>query len=107
MPSSETHSTCGCCSLGCQIRVRKADDQHFWIDELREPGYNRLCRWGRFGPELYFTQSRVTVPLKREGGRTGWSVLSSLAGMFRLMGVNHYSRTRSSSSSASWFGSPV
>jgi formate dehydrogenase major subunit len=68
VPSSEERSTCGFCSLGCQIRVRKTDDKHFWIDEPREPGYNRLCRWGRFGPELYLDQERVVSPLKREGG---------------------------------------
>ena len=69
VPSTEVESTCGFCSLGCKIRVRKTDDQHFWIEEPREPGYNRLCRWGRFGPELYLNQQRVTAPLKREGGR--------------------------------------
>jgi formate dehydrogenase major subunit len=69
VPAKEIESNCGFCSLGCRIRVRKTDDQHFWVEEPREAGYNRLCRWGRFGPELYLDQERVAAPLKREAGR--------------------------------------
>jgi formate dehydrogenase major subunit len=61
-------STCGFCSLACTIKVVKTSTGHYWIAPPEASG-KPLCRFGRFGPELFMSHQRVAQPLKREGGQ--------------------------------------
>jgi predicted molibdopterin-dependent oxidoreductase YjgC len=60
----DTH--CGFCSLGCRIKVRKFGDGRYFIGPSGEPG-DYLCRYGRFGHELFIKRSRITDAQVREG----------------------------------------
>jgi len=67
VPHKVVESTCAFCSLACRIKVKTAGEGRYWIEPPDTPG-SHLCRFGRFGAELYLTTERVTTPLKREGG---------------------------------------
>jgi formate dehydrogenase major subunit len=68
VPTKDTETTCGFCSLACTVRVRQAGPDKFWM-EPPEDTSKRLCRFGRFGAELYVGLERLETPLKREAGR--------------------------------------
>jgi formate dehydrogenase major subunit len=57
---------CGFCSLGCEIIVRSFGDQHYFIKASGKPG-DYLCRYGRFGNELFIKEGRIKNPMIREG----------------------------------------
>lgn len=60
----KTH--CGFCSIGCEITVRSFGDQRYFIKSNGEPG-DYLCRYGRFGNELFIKQGRMKNSVIREG----------------------------------------
>ena len=68
VPHTVVESTCGFCSLACRIKVSHAGDGRYWIEPLNQPD-SYLCRFGRFGSELYINTERVATPLRREGGQ--------------------------------------
>lgn len=68
LATQQVASTCGFCSLACAIKVVKTSTGHYWVTPPDEPG-RPLCRFGRFGPELFMSHERITAPLKREGGQ--------------------------------------
>ncbi len=60
----KTH--CGFCSLGCEISVRSFGDGRYYITSSGIPG-DYLCRYGRFGSELFIKQDRFTGPVVKDG----------------------------------------
>ncbi|MBN2069942.1 MAG: FAD-dependent oxidoreductase [Candidatus Krumholzibacteriota bacterium] len=60
----ETH--CGFCSLACPIKVRKVSDTRYYIEPSGKAG-DYLCRYGRFGHELFIKKGRITAPRVRKG----------------------------------------
>jgi len=67
LETEDIPSRCGFCSLGCEIVVRDFGDGHYFIKSGGEPG-DYLCRYGRFGNELFLKQPRITSPVVRNGG---------------------------------------
>jgi len=59
-------TSCAFCSLACRITVRKFGDGRYFIGSNGIPG-DYLCRYGRFGHELFIKRRRITDPLVREG----------------------------------------
>jgi formate dehydrogenase major subunit len=66
--TQEAESTCGFCSLACTVKVVKTAAGRYWVTQPDEPG-KHLCRFGRFGPELFMSHERLSSALRREGGR--------------------------------------
>lgn len=68
LKTENIETRCGFCSLGCEITVRDFGDHHYFIESGGEPG-DYLCRYGRFGNELFIKQGRMINPVIREGAR--------------------------------------
>ena len=66
LDTEDIQSRCGFCSLGCEITVRDFGDGHYFIRSSGEPG-DYLCRYGRFGNELFIKQARIKNPAIRDG----------------------------------------
>ncbi|MBD3370956.1 molybdopterin-dependent oxidoreductase [Candidatus Fermentibacteria bacterium] len=66
LETEEVETHCAFCSLGCRMVVRKFADARYYIRSAEEPG-EYLCRYGRFGNELFIRRSRLTSPLIRAG----------------------------------------
>jgi formate dehydrogenase major subunit len=66
LQSEEVETNCGFCSLACPVRVRKFGGNRYSIASSGVPG-QYLCRYGRYGHELFIKQQRITEPLVREG----------------------------------------
>ncbi len=64
---SEVKTHCAMCSLGCPITVKKFGDDRYFIAGSGKPG-DYLCRYGRFGIELFLRQKRLARPLLRANG---------------------------------------
>ena len=64
--TSDQHSHCSFCSLACAIRVRRYGEGHYFISSSGKPG-QYLCRYGRFGYELFVQQRRISEPSLRAG----------------------------------------
>jgi len=60
----QTH--CGFCSIGCEITVKNFGDQSYFISSSGKPG-DYLCRYGRFGNELFIKQDRLKSCVVRDG----------------------------------------
>ena len=60
-------SVCGFCSLGCEVEVNKYSDDRYFLESPATGKY--LCRFGRFGSEMYIRKSRIKTPLLRKEGR--------------------------------------
>jgi len=65
LETGEVTSHCGFCSLGCAISVKQFGKGRYYIDSSGKPG-EYLCRYGRFGVELFIKQNRITDPQARE-----------------------------------------
>ncbi|MCD6118232.1 FAD-dependent oxidoreductase [bacterium] len=59
---------CGFCSLACPIIVHNIGESHYFITSSGEAG-SYLCRYGRFGNELFIKHRRLVKPVEREGNR--------------------------------------
>jgi len=66
LPVESVETRCGFCSLGCAIRVNKFGPGRYYIESGGGPG-DYLCRYGRFGQELFIKRRRVTAPMVRAG----------------------------------------
>lgn len=64
--AAETPSHCGMCSIGCAMRVRRIGDDRYFVAGSGRPG-EYLCRYGRFGNELFIQSRRIATPLQRTG----------------------------------------
>ena len=68
LATETTESHCGFCSLGCAIRVKRFGDGRYYIAAGGDAG-EYLCRYGRFGYELFVKQKRITQAVVRAGDR--------------------------------------
>ena len=59
-------STCGFCSLGCPIVVKRFGDGRYFVSPSGVPG-EYLCRYGRFGYELFVKRRRIRQAEVRRG----------------------------------------
>jgi len=57
---------CAYCSLACSVTVKKFGDGRYYIAPSGIPG-DYLCRYGRFGNELFIKRKRITAPEIRRG----------------------------------------
>ncbi len=61
-------TNCAFCSLACEMSVRKfGEDRYFTTTPDVAGAY--LCRYGRFGQELFIRHKRLTAPLMRSGSK--------------------------------------
>ncbi|MFH1728595.1 MAG: FAD-dependent oxidoreductase [Pseudomonadota bacterium] len=60
----DTH--CGFCSIGCPITVNKISNDNYYIT-ARQDKENYLCKFGRFGYELFIKSDRTMNPQMRVG----------------------------------------
>lgn len=60
---------CGFCALGCEITVKRFGRDRYYVGPSGTPGAY-LCRYGRFGYELFVRQKRLVKPTIRDGGLT-------------------------------------
>jgi formate dehydrogenase major subunit len=63
----DTESRCAFCSIGCAIKINKFGQARYFIDSSGIPG-KYLCRYGRFGHELFIQKKRLESPLINEKG---------------------------------------
>ncbi|MFH1143041.1 MAG: NAD(P)H-dependent oxidoreductase subunit E [Candidatus Eisenbacteria bacterium] len=90
-PWETTHlrTTCGYCSVGCQLDVQIKDGRVLKIDGVEEaaPNRGRLCVRGRFGFDYLNSPERLTAPLLRRNGKlseASWDeALDAVAGKIR------------------------
>ncbi len=68
--TQDDKSYCGFCSLTCPVKVRKVSNNRYFIEPSDEPG-EYLCRYGRFGSEIFIKKDRIGEPEVRtiEGSR--------------------------------------
>jgi len=66
LESEDVKTHCGFCSLGCEVTVKTFGEGRYYITSSGTPG-DYLCRYGRFGQELFIKQDRLTRPLMKEG----------------------------------------
>ena len=59
--TDDIKSACGFCSLACPITVRRFGGGRYFIGSSGVPG-EYLCRYGRFGHELFIKKNRITEP---------------------------------------------
>ncbi|MBN1885173.1 MAG: FAD-dependent oxidoreductase [Candidatus Krumholzibacteriota bacterium] len=57
---------CGFCSLACPITVKRFGDGRYYIGPSGTPG-EYLCRYGRFGHELFVKRARIAAAGIRDG----------------------------------------
>lgn len=67
LDTEEIDTNCAFCSLACPIRVKKFGEDRYYTDSSGVPG-EYLCRYGRFGAELFIKQDRVRQAEIRENG---------------------------------------
>jgi formate dehydrogenase major subunit len=61
----ETETSCAFCSLACPLTVRSFG-AHRYFTEPAGPAGSYLCRYGRFGTEMFIKQERITGASIRE-----------------------------------------
>ncbi|MBN2587489.1 MAG: FAD-dependent oxidoreductase [Candidatus Fermentibacteraceae bacterium] len=66
LDSEDVKTHCAFCSLGCEVTVSTFGEGRYYIKSSGEPG-DYLCRYGRFGQELFIKQERYSGPVKKEG----------------------------------------
>lgn len=66
LESEDVKSHCAFCSLGCEITVRTFGEGRYFVTSSGIPG-DYLCRYGRFGQELFIKQDRFTGPVRKDG----------------------------------------
>jgi len=66
LDTEDISTSCAFCSLGCVLTVRSFGDGHYFMKSGGNPG-EYLCRYGRFGNELFIKESRIKTPSIREG----------------------------------------
>ena len=66
LKTSDVASRCGFCSIGCSITIKRFATDRYYISSSGVPG-DYLCRYGRFGYELFVKSKRVVSPRVRRG----------------------------------------
>ncbi|MCU0639028.1 MAG: FAD-dependent oxidoreductase [Candidatus Krumholzibacteria bacterium] len=72
-------TNCAFCSLACSIKVRKFGEDRYYIASSGAPG-KYLCRYGRFGNELFIKQDRIKAAEIRGGGARAGASLEDACG---------------------------
>ncbi len=65
--SEDVMTNCAFCSLACSIKVKKFGEDRYYIASSGVAG-KYLCRYGRFGHELFIKQDRIKSAAIRGGG---------------------------------------
>ncbi|NCC51932.1 MAG: hypothetical protein EOM20_12045 [Spartobacteria bacterium] len=68
LATRDAKSYCAFCSLGCEISIRGFGTDRFYVEPSGKAG-DYLCRYGRFGPELFVTHKRLVHAYLREDGQ--------------------------------------
>ena len=68
LPTEDVMTHCGFCSIGCELKVRNFGDGSYFATSNDTPG-DYLCRYGRFGSELFIQSERITTAQMREQGQ--------------------------------------
>ena len=68
LPTEDVETHCAFCSIGCPLAVKKIDADRYYTSSVGRPGSD-LCRYGRFGCELFIAQRRIEQPTIRERGK--------------------------------------
>ena len=68
--TDDEESHCAFCSLACPISVNRISQEHYFITSSGVPG-DYLCRYGRFGYEIFVKKERIKSPelRKMDAGR--------------------------------------
>jgi len=66
LETDDESTHCAYCSLACSVTVKKFGDGRYYIAPSGIPG-DYLCRYGRFGNELFIKRKRITAPEIRRG----------------------------------------
>jgi formate dehydrogenase major subunit len=66
LDTDDVQTNCSFCSLACPIVIKKFGDSRYYIRPSGVPG-EYLCRYGRFGHELFVKQNRITASEVRSG----------------------------------------
>ena len=66
LPTRVEQTHCGFCSIGCSIEARIQGPGRYELASPRTSGA-KLCRYGRFGYELFFRSERIAWPEVRSG----------------------------------------
>jgi formate dehydrogenase major subunit len=61
-------TNCAFCSLACSMNVRKFGEDRYYTTTPDGAG-EYLCRYGRFGQELFIRHKRLVTPLIRSGNK--------------------------------------
>ena len=77
--SEDVVTNCAFCSLACSIKVRKFGEDRYYIASSGAPG-KYLCRYGRFGNELFIKQDRIKTAAIRGGGARAGATLEEACG---------------------------
>jgi len=85
LETSDIATHCGFCSIGCGITVHRFGEGRYFTTSTGKPG-DYLCRYGRFGEEIFVKQDRIASPIIREGHKytkagfdeAGGKIVSSL-----------------------------
>jgi formate dehydrogenase major subunit len=64
--TDDVTSHCGFCSLACPITVKRFGEGRYYISSSGTPG-DYLCRYGRFGYELFVKRKRIRQAEVRRG----------------------------------------
>ena len=68
LPTEDVETHCAFCSVGCPLVVKKIDADRYYASTVGHPGGD-LCRYGRFGSELFIGRRRIDQPAIREKGQ--------------------------------------
>jgi formate dehydrogenase major subunit len=66
LATDDVSTRCGFCSLACHVTVRRLGRERYFMEPSGVPG-EYLCRYGRFGYELFLKRKRITRPELRRG----------------------------------------
>jgi len=68
LETADVPTHCGFCSVGCGITVKSFGEGRYYVSSTGVPG-EYLCRFGRFGQELFIRNERLSGSFLRQGGR--------------------------------------
>jgi len=66
LETTDVKTHCAFCSLGCELTVKLFGGDKYYAESSGVAG-DYLCRYGRFGNELFIQQERIRRPIIREG----------------------------------------
>ena len=77
----EVMTNCAFCSLACTLKVKKFGEDRYYVTSSGVPG-KYLCRYGRFGHELFIKKDRIREAMVRSGSsRTSAAIDDACSGV--------------------------